>query len=299
MKIIRSIISLSFLFIFAGCSILNPTPSTVDTATQTATPALAFAFSLDQLQNAQFLAPQYQRTIQLSAGKYEGGSGADYLMVELLPQMAAGDLNNDGINDAAILLAENGGGTGVFVSLVALRENVGGFSQSKAVLIDDRPQINSVTIKDGMIVVDAVIHSAGDTMALPTMKVVEEYTLSGSSLILTGFTSNIAGAERSITIESPSQGQKVNGSVQVKGRTTISPFENNLAYRFYDETGAMVFEGPFPVKSDALGGPATFDNNIPLPTGISAGSTIRLELAELSMADGTYLCSSSVNLIVK
>jgi len=38
----------------------------------------------------QFFAPELQKNVQLLDGKYEGGSGLDYSLVEILPQSTVG-----------------------------------------------------------------------------------------------------------------------------------------------------------------------------------------------------------------
>ena len=120
------------------------------------------------------------------------------------------------------------------------------------------------------------------------------YTKSG--LEMTHFVSKTSdGTERSINIESPASGTQVSGSVQVKGKMSIAPFENNLAYRIYDASGNELAAGPFMVNADTMGGPGTFDNVIDLST-IPAGLVVRLELQDLSMADGSTLAMDLVEL---
>lgn len=165
-------------------------------------------------------------------------------------------------------------------------------------LVDDRPLINSISIENGKVKLDANIHGVGDVMTSPSMSVLEEYQLTQNQLTLTGLNSKINGVERSITIESPMDGTEVSGSIQVKGSMPIGPFENNLAYRFYDQAGKLLFEGPFSVQSDGVGGAATFDNSVTLPVGMT-GKNLIFVLTELSMADGSYLCLASVNVVVK
>ena len=248
--------------------------------------------------NGEVLAPQYKKTVQFKDGKYETGSGADYLLVEMLPQMAVGDLNGDGQTDAAVLLAENGGGSGVFVSLVPFISTGSGFTEAQAVLIDDRPRINALTIQDGKISLDALIHGADDSMASPSMKVVETYTFSGDALTLTAFSSAINGTEHSIKIDTVSQ-KDAAGDLEVKGSMPVAPFENQLRYRIYAANGQVLLnEGPFTVKSEDVGKPGTFDNSLKL-TNIASGTKVRFELAELSAKDGSPLCMSSVELTVK
>ena len=156
-----------------------PTPQPL-----TATPSAPEALYEVQLKNATYLAPQSGQTVTLVDGKYEGGSGATYLSLALLPQMAFGDLNGDGGGDAAALLAENTGGSGTFVSLVALLNQDGQAVQAGASFVDDRPQIDSLEIQDGQIILQAIVHQPTDPMTSPSLQVTNTYRLQGMVLKL-------------------------------------------------------------------------------------------------------------------
>ncbi len=64
------------------------------------------------------------RTVQLVDGSYtEGQPGdSDYLKVEVSDFIAFGDLTADGINEAAAIVSEYHGGSGVFVFLAVYSE---------------------------------------------------------------------------------------------------------------------------------------------------------------------------------
>jgi len=282
------------LFVLSACAgkpQKNAEATDVPTvAMKTAVPA---GLSLPMIEQASIYAPQLQKTVQLTDGKYEAGTGADYALVQVLPQAALGDLNGDGVQDAAVLLAENSGGSGVFVSLVALVSNGSGFTQSQAVLIDDRPQINGVGISAGQISIDAVVHGENDPMVSPTLKVLETYQLSEDALTLVGLKETSGSSEHSIVIDLPKMGDAVSGDVEVSGSMPVAPFENGLRYRFYDTNEKVLDEGAFTVKSADVGQPATFDTFLTLPQ-VSEGTKMRLELSELSAKDGSPMCITSV-----
>ena len=255
------------------------------------------------MKNYTYLASQYNRVASLKDGTFETGSGADIFSASLLPQVAFGDLNGDGMEDAAVLLSENGGGTGVFVSLIAVLNENGAPMEAATAFIDDRPLINSLTISDGKIILLATIHKLTDPMVNPTLKVSETYVfpkaLGTTNLVLTHFISYTPdGFERSITIESPKNGAQVSGSIQLQGNMPIGPFENTLAYRIYDGSGNELGAGPFMVNSDGAGGPATFEAPIDIST-LPKGIVIRLELVDVSMADGSTIALDSVELLIQ
>ena len=271
--------------------LLSPIPK----ASPTSLPQLTEA----QLKNGSYRTPQYQKQVKLENGTYQGGSGPDALTAILLPQIAFGDLDQDGSEDAAVLLAENGGGSGTFVSLMVLYNQAGTARQAGTVLIDDRPKIQTLTIQDGKIILNAIIHGPGDIMPKPTLTVEEVYQPAGDGLNLIRFESQPAdGARRSIQIDQPANASPVSGKILTRGSLPVAPFENNLAYRIVSNQGKVLLQGAFLVKADQPGGPATFEQEIDL--GALAGSgAVRLELFEVSMADGSTVALNSVALQVK
>lgn len=261
-------------------------------------PALTFA----QVSNMDVYAPTFDRTVTLTDGQYQSGPdplSADYLSVNLLNLYAQEDLDGDGAQDLAVLLKENGGGTGQFVSLVVFLNRGGMPVQAAYTFIDDRPIINAISITDGQINLDAVIHGFEDPGCCPAFSVIQTYRLFDTRLVLTSLVSRTpSGAERRITIEASRNGESVSGSVRLTGSVTIAPFENNLAAVIFDaQTGEQL--GAFPCMVDApdLGAPGTFDVTIPLD-GIPSGRLIRIELQDQSMADGSLLAMHSVTLLV-
>jgi hypothetical protein len=158
--------------------------------------------------------------------------------------------------------------------------------------------IDSVAVEDGRIVLKATVHNINDAMVNPTKQTVQTYKVNNGKLVLVSYVSTINGAERTITIDAPVGGQEVSGTVQVSGSMPIAPFENTLVVRLYDANEGLLSTEAFTVSAADMGAPATFDNTVPLPM-FEQETHLRLELAELSMADGSTLCLNSVELIVR
>jgi Immunoglobulin-like domain of bacterial spore germination len=311
MKTIRSILVALGIMILAACNTSTQALSTATLVPPTATPVPPTATPLpptatafppltgDMLKNATYQLLTYQKTVTLKDGNYENGSGADYILATLLPQIAFGDLNGDGSQDAAVLVAENAGGSGTFVSVYAIINQAGKPLQSGAALIDDRPNIQALSIKDGQINVAALIHGGNDSMANPTLTVTEAYQLIKSGIKLVDFTTKTTdGAVRSIKIESPVSGAQASASVEVKGSMPVAPSDNTLAYRIDDAAGNKLAEGPFSVTAQTAGGPATFDNTLTLPS-LASGATIWLVLSENNAGDGSVVALKAISLIIK
>ncbi|HXF86714.1 MAG TPA: Gmad2 immunoglobulin-like domain-containing protein [Anaerolineales bacterium] len=241
------------------------------------------------------------RVVQLTDGKYEEGTpeSAEYISVRMTDFVARGDLNADGVDEVAALVSENYGGTGVFVFLAVFSEMNGSLVFQTSTLVDDRPQINALAIANGEIFLDAIIHGFDDPMCCPTLRTTRHYRFTDNQLNMTDYTTFTPdGRPRTITIESPVNGAEVFKSVQLKGRVAIAPFENNLVYRIYDMGGVLLSEGYITVTAEEPGASGTFDAFIPLGNVLS-NALIRLEVQDISAADGSLFAMDSVELVVK
>jgi hypothetical protein len=278
------------------------TPEPVQAATATVPPIMGV--SLDQLTNAQYQpgARNDPTVVQLTGGKYQQGTdtlSADYAAIELTDFVAFGDLDGDGLNEAAAMFVENYGGTGSF-AMLALYTIVDGQPMFlTSILIDDRPLINNIAIENGEVFLDATTHGFEDPSCCPTLATTRRYVLVNNQLRMVHYTTNTPdGSKREIEIAIPLNGTEASGSVQVSGTVSISPFENNLSYFIYDESGNQYASGALAVTAPDLGAPGTFDEVFPLE-GIPAGAIIYLELQDISAADGSWLAMDAVKILVK
>jgi hypothetical protein len=215
-------------------------------------------------------------------------------------QIAFGDLNGDGLEDAVISLAENYGGTGVFVSLVAILNNAGQPQAAASAQIDDRAMINALSIENGNIQLDATVHGPADPMCCPSQPTTRTYQLLDNALVLTRLTTKTPnGDERVIQIDEPAAGVEITGPFVIKGTVTISPFENTLAYRVM-QPGASepLDQAGFIISADGLGGPGSFEITIDLAAKGLKGP-LRIEIFDSSPADGATLALATVFVIAK
>ena len=127
-----TILALSLLLWTSACtapSFFSLTPTSTPYTYPTAETPLVPALTVEALGNAEYTLPGFDDAIhsyQFTNGEYSLGdpSVTGYVSISLLDFFAFGDLNKDGVNDAAVLIAENFGGTGVFVSVnVVLNES--------------------------------------------------------------------------------------------------------------------------------------------------------------------------------
>jgi heat shock protein HslJ len=142
--------------------------------------------TLEVLKNATYVGI-YEQPVTLKDGLYEGEPFvADSPMrptVTLVDRLIAyGDLNGDGVEDAAVILMENSGGSGVF-NYVAPVLNVGGMPVNPAVqALGDRVQIKRMDIEDGQIVTEIVTQGPDDPFCCPTLLLLQTFRLQDNRL---------------------------------------------------------------------------------------------------------------------
>lgn len=278
-------------------TVTAPPPTPVNT-----TPAL----TLEQLSAARFdYVGQDGLThpVQFTDGKYQEGAeptAPGFVSIVLGGNVAFGDLNADGAIDAAVVLAESYGGTGVFVSIAAFLNQDGQPLYVASYFVDDRAVVNTLSITENEVFIDSTVHGPNDPACCPSQATARTLRLWDNALALTHFTSTTpTGAERVITIESPGNGSEVEKIFSLKGSVTISPFENTLVYNVYIPGMTKPFTaGPLMVNAPDLGAPGTFE----LPFNFSAAGytgPVRITISDLSAADGSFLAQDALFVTVK
>jgi len=197
----RGLINLLIALLLVSTTLVacaTPTEVTVETAKETATPTEAATetptptpvppLTWEMLQNATYPSElEESGTITLTNGRYEGKpfveGGASRPVVTLVEPVAFGDLDGDGVEDAAVILAANAGGSGTFISLEAVRNEGGEPVHLANYLLGDRAQIESLAIEGGQIVLEMITHGPKDPMCCPTQLVRNVYALEGDTLI--------------------------------------------------------------------------------------------------------------------
>ena len=310
----RPLIVLSLLFVL-GCAPASPSgtvvpaeatipplsPSLTPVPPTVAPPGVDIA--AEKLRNAPYQLgfTDVPQIVQLVNGVYQAGpaGSAEYVDVRLSDFVALGDINGDGLNEAAAIISENYGGSGVFVFLALYTNPAGEPVYLTSAFIDDRPSIESLGFENNEIFLNVTTHGANDPFCCPTLRNIRHYRLINNQLELTDYTTFTPdGRPRTITIESPVDRAEVFRSVQIKGKITIAPFENNLAYRIYDVGGVELSAGAIQVMASDPGEPGTFDEMIPLGN-ILSGAVVRIEVQDISAEDGSLFAMDSVELVVK
>ena len=301
------------LVVLIGCRPATPPPTSLDQTQVTSEPIdepppspatpTTVSEEVQEIRNAayQLGAADTLQVVQLTEGKFEQGtSGSDDFISAVMTDFAAvGDLTGDGTDEAAALVSENYGGTGVFVFLAVYARVDGAWTFQTSRMVDDRPQLNALSIANNEIFLDAVIHGIDEPMCCPTLRTTRHYRFVDNLLDLIDYTTfTPSGEPRTIMIESPADGSDVFTSIPIQGQVTVAPFENNLVYRIFDISGIELSAGAITVSAPDPGAPGTFEAVIPLGKTLS-GAIIRLEVQDLSAADGSLLAMDSVELVVK
>ena len=109
-------------------------------------PAPGNQLTEDQLKNATYIGI-YEESVTLTDGVYEGepfveGGVARPFVGFIDGSTVYGDLNGDGVDDAAVLLVENSGGSGVFTRTCCVISQSEGFGSGTQTDMGDSPRSN-------------------------------------------------------------------------------------------------------------------------------------------------------------
>ena len=148
-------------------TLLPPAPSPT-TPSLPSTPTIA-GLSLAGLQNGTYHTPAFGKTFTLVNGSFSSTTATGTYTAEMVKIYALGDLNGDGVEDAAIILAENDGGTGVFETVIAVFDEGGSPVQASELLLGDRVQIDSMNISSNVIHLGVHVQGPNDPMCCPSL----------------------------------------------------------------------------------------------------------------------------------
>lgn len=137
-------------------------------------------------ENATYLIDNEAYTLRGGKTEKEAApNSAAKITTELFGAPVYGDLNNDGIDDAAVLLVQNSGGSGTFYyAAVAVGSTTGSYSGTNAIFLGDRIAPQTTEIRNGVLIVNYADRKVGEPMsARPSVGVSKYITLSGNTLV--------------------------------------------------------------------------------------------------------------------
>jgi hypothetical protein len=126
--------------------------------------------------------------IRLTGGYFEGSpfveAGASRPTVMLLPEpVALGELDGDGQQDAAVLLAMNSGGSGTYIYLATVELRDGAWTNTATTLLGDRVQLHGLTIEDDQISLTLLSHGPDDPACCPTLATTRRFRWNDEQLV--------------------------------------------------------------------------------------------------------------------
>lgn len=160
---------------------LPPLPTAVPTVPPSPTPV---ELNLDQLKNATYALMAINNVpVKLIDGKLNFSDPANNMKAEgqLIEPVAFGDLNGDGLKDAAVIIATNTGGSGTFHELIVVLAQTG---QAADRLIGDRIQEKQLTIQDGKIILDYLRQGPKDGLCCPSEHAKTTYQFQNGKLVV-------------------------------------------------------------------------------------------------------------------
>jgi hypothetical protein len=169
-----------------------PFVATQPRATPVITPCLSAnnesALTLAALQNAKYRLDAYSKneSVQLIDGVYHRpGTPAQDNYIKLNGPIAYGDLNGDGRGDAAVILRDWEGGTGIFVNLAVVIDRDGTPYNVSTGFLGDRVQILSSCILSGTITLNMLVAEPNEGFCCPTQQIIGSWKLVNNELVRT------------------------------------------------------------------------------------------------------------------
>jgi len=106
--------------------------------------------------------------------------------VFFLPEYAAGDIDSDGVPDAAVVLATTTGGSGTFLDLALVLNEDGQPVNAATLFLGDRVPVDRIRIVEGEIQVDLTMHGPADPMCCPSREVTRRFRYESGEVVEVG-----------------------------------------------------------------------------------------------------------------
>ncbi len=175
--------------------------STPTAVVPTRTPAAPAALTPDMLKNAEYRSDfTASKKAKLVDGKYEEAAApgsASKITVQLLAQpLVFADLNGDGLDDAVVVIASSGGGSGTYYTLDVVLNDKGTPKHEAAILLGDRVQVKGLSVKGADITVAMVTQGPKDPLCCPTLDTTVTYRYQNGQLVAPAVTPTAVAAAK-------------------------------------------------------------------------------------------------------
>lgn len=132
------------------------------------------------------------RTITLVEGRAEAEAApgsVSKITTRYFGNEAHGDMNGDGLEDVAVLLTQEGGGSGTFYYVVAMLQlpvETMGYRSTNEVVLGDRIAPQTTELRDGLLIVNYADRAPGEPMtARPSVGVSKYLKVENERLVET------------------------------------------------------------------------------------------------------------------
>jgi hypothetical protein len=112
-----------------------------------------------------------------------------------------GDINGDGVEDAAVFLTQDNGGSGTFYYVAAAANTANGAEGTNAILLGDRIAPQTISIDNGVITVNYAERKPGDAMTTAPSVGVSKYLVYSNGTLSEQSTSTSATSTATTTSE--------------------------------------------------------------------------------------------------
>lgn len=229
--------------------------------------------------------------VTLEGGEHREAAapGSASQIVIAMQQVAIGDLNGDGVDDAAVILASSGGGSGTFFTLEALVSEDGEPVNVASELLGDRIGVESVTIESGEVIVDLLVRPWGAPFAeAPSIAKTVRYALGAGGWHSEARAISICDGAEGLTlpdrpfvvVTSPLSGALVSSGFIVEGCSRT--FEATINWVLYDRADTKLADGF--ATGGGVDGPTPFSFEVTYSIG--AADFGRLEVFEPDVSGG-------------
>lgn len=131
------------------------------------------------LESATYKPLHHSEGVTLKQGAYAQGPET----VNLEKVRGYGDLDADGVEDAAVVLASSGGGSGTFKEIAAVLNQGGVPTHVASADLGDRVKVEAIAVESGTIRAQLIVHDEADPLCCPTKPVTWEYRLQEGTLV--------------------------------------------------------------------------------------------------------------------
>lgn len=201
------------------------------------------------LKKCEFVIDGQKVILKKGKSKQKAVSGSkSRLTVRYIGINATGDLNSDGIEDVALILTKETGGSGTFYYVAAALSGNNKKQGTNAILLGDRIKVSKLEIKDGKVFVHYYDRKQGQSMVdEPTVKHSIKLRIEDGNLLADQQEQSLTGKEWKWVKTVMNNGEKV--YPKKVGLFSISFMENGS---LYGQTDCNGFFGSFKIQDNQI-----------------------------------------------